>query len=217
LSCLPDAALDGLLRRARNVRFEKGASVYQRGDTGDSLMIILSGRIKIFNIATSSREIVLNFLGPGDVNGELSALDGKGRSADAVALEPVEAVALLRRDLLPVLQQHPEAMFTIITSLAARVRALSSAAEHNLLQMAARAASGLLRLADTHGRETDDGILIDLSLSQRDLGNYLGLSRENTSRELKRLKDAELIDVEGTKITLLDVDGLKDYSEIEDD
>jgi CRP/FNR family transcriptional regulator, cyclic AMP receptor protein len=217
LGGLPEEALGDLIRRAHVVRYAKGEAIYQRGDPGDSLMIILSGRIKISNIASSAREVVLNFLGPGDLNGELGVLDGQDRSADATALEPTEAVVLFRRDILPVLERHPHALLEVVVSLTAKLRQMSAMAEHSLLQMAGKAASGLLRLADQHGRKTGDGVFLELKLSQRDLGNYLGLSRENTSRELGRLKDVGLIRIDGAQIVILDMDGLRDYAEMETD
>ncbi len=209
LAALPDAALDELVRRGQPARFAKGAAIYHRGDAGDSLMIILSGRVKIGIVTTDARDVTLNFLGPGDLNGELAALDGKPRSADATALEATEALVIWRRDLLPVIEQHPEAMLGIIEALAGKVRAMSSAVEHAGLQMAARAANALLRLADQHGRPTADGILIDLKLSQRDLGSYAGLSRENMNRQLGELREQGLIRADGAVITVLDRDGLE--------
>ena len=171
-------------------------------------MVILKGRVKISNVSTSAREIVLNVLTAGDLNGELAVLDGGERSADSTALEPTEALVFLRRDILPVLERHPKSLLEIVGVLTGKLRAMSMMAEHNLLQMAGKAAAGLLRLADQHGGKVADGIMLDLKLSQRDLGNYFGLSRENTSRELGRLKDEGLIRVDGTQIVILDIDAL---------
>lgn len=212
LGALPDEALDGLMKRARSHTFAKGEALYRRGDQGDSLMVILSGRVKISNITDDAREVVLNFLGPGDLNGEIAALDGKGRSADATALERTEALILYRRDILSVLEQHPKAILGIVEVLAGKLRMASAMVEHGLLQMAGRAAHGLLRLAEAHGRTVADGTLVDLKLSQKDLGSYLGLSRENTSRELGRLKDAGLIRVEAGEIVILDREGLEAWA-----
>lgn len=216
LQSLPDEALDDLARRARHVRFTKGQTIYNRGDAGDSLMVILSGRVKIFNVASNAREIVLNFLGEGDLNGELGVLDGKARSADAAALEPTEALVIHRRDVLALLDRHPKALMGIVTTLTGKLRSMSAMVEHSLLQMAGKAARGLLRLADQHGRPVADGILIDLKLSQRDLGNYVGLSRENMSRELGRLRDEGLVSIEGGDIIIRDLDGLQDRAEAEE-
>lgn len=212
LGVLPDEALDHLAKRARPARFKKGEALYRRGDDGDSLMVILTGRVKISNITDDAREVVLNFLGPGDLNGEIAVLDGKGRSADATALEPTEVAVIYRRDLLAVLELQPQAMLAIIAVLAGKLRLASAMVEHGLLQMAGKAARGLLRLAAQHGRDTKSGTLVDLKLSQRDLGSYLGLSRENTSRELGRLREAGLIHVDGGEIVIVDRDGLEDWA-----
>jgi CRP/FNR family transcriptional regulator, cyclic AMP receptor protein len=209
LASLPDDALDGLIRKGRATRFAKGVAIYQRGDDGDSLMIILSGRVKITNITADAREVALNFLGPGDLNGELAALDGKPRSANASALEATEALVIWRRDLLPALEQHPKAMLEIIAALAGKVRLMSAAVEQSGLQMAAKAAGALLRLAEQHGKQSPSGLQIDLKLSQRDLGAYAGLSRENMNRQLSALKDEGLIRVDGAIITILDLEGLE--------
>jgi len=213
LGSLPDDALDGLAKRARVASFVKGEALYRRGDAGDSLMVILTGRVKISNITDDAREVVLNFLGPGDLNGEIAVLDGKGRSADATALEATEVAILYRRDVMAVLERHPQALLGIVAVLAGKLRMASAMVEHGLLQMAGKAARGLLRLAEQHGLDAKDGTLVDLKLSQKDLGSYLGLSRENTSRELGRLREAGLIRVDGAKIVIVDREGLEAWAE----
>lgn len=215
LAALPDAVLDDLVRRARQVRFAKGAAIYQRGDEGDSLMVIVSGRVKIANVSADAREVVLNFLGPGDLAGELAVLDGKPRSADAVALEATEALVIFRRDLIPVLEQSPKAMLGVIAALAGKLRAMTAAVEHAGLQMTARAANALLRLADQHGQKVADGVLIDIKLSQRDLGSFAGLSRENMNRQLSELKEQGLIRLDGAQIVIIDRNGLAACAEAE--
>ena len=212
---LPEPALSQLVKRGRMVNIAAGETIYRRGDPGDSLMILIKGRIKISNTTVNAREIVLNFLGPGDVAGEIAALDGEPRTADAIAIEATEAFQLHRNDLRTVLTSHPQAMFSIIEKLCAKLRATSAMAEEGLLPMSGRCASGLLRLANQHGRECKDGVLIDLAVSQRDLGNYLGLSRENTSRQLGALKDSGLIRAEGNRILILDMEGLQEIAEAE--
>ena len=212
LGGLPDDAIETLVARARHVRFAKRETLYRPGDEGDSLMVILPGRVKISNVTDDAREVVLNFLGPGDLNGEIAVLDGKGRSADATALEPTEAAVIYRRDLLAVLERHPAALLGIVAELAGKLRMTSAMVEHGLLQMSAKAARGLLRLAEMHGKEADGGTHLDIKLSQKDLGSYLGLSRENTSRELGRLREAGLIRSDGGEIVIVDRQGLEDWA-----
>jgi CRP-like cAMP-binding protein len=88
----------------------KGDTICRRGEPGDSLMVLLSGRVKVVNTTTDAKEVVLNVLGPGDLNGEIGALDGKGRTADAIALEACEIFTVNARDLLQTLAAHPAAL-----------------------------------------------------------------------------------------------------------
>jgi len=213
LGGLPDAVLEQLASRAHFKRHKKGETIITRGDDGDSLMIVLAGRVKISNITSDAREIVLNFLGKGDVNGEIAILDGAPRTASAYAIEDTESLVLYRRDVLPVLLKNPDTMLELIKILCEKLRAASAIVEENSLPMAARAAAGLLRLADQHGRVVKGGTLIDLKLSQRDLGSYLGLSRENVSRQLGLFRDIGVLRIEGAEIVILDRDALREYSE----
>jgi CRP/FNR family cyclic AMP-dependent transcriptional regulator len=210
---LPDAALEALVRRGHTKTFSKGDVIFRRGDPGDRLTVIMSGRIKITNVTADAKEVVLNFLEPGDINGEIAVLDGSERSANAIALEDGEMLVLLAGDLMPVLTAHPQAMLEIMHILCHRLRALSAIVEDNTLAMRGRIAKGLLRLARQHGRTGRDGIRLELGLSQNDLGKYLGLSRENVSRQLGRLRDANVITMAGPKVVILDEAGLRAIAE----
>src|SRR5436305_10762861 len=99
---LPDAALDTLIRRGHTKRFSKGDYIFRRGDAGDSLMVIVSGRIKIANVSADAKEVILNFLEPGDINGEIGVLDGNERSAAAMALKAFEVLAMYGPAPLPI-------------------------------------------------------------------------------------------------------------------
>lgn len=211
LGGLPDTAIDRLASRAHVKRYRKGETIVTREDAGDSLMLLLAGRAKVSNITSDAREIVLNFLGKGDVIGEIAILDGSPRTASAFALDETEALVLYRRDVLPVLLESPEAMLEVIKILCEKLRATSAIIEENTLPMAARAAAGLLRLADQHGRVVKEGTLIDLKLSQRDLGSYLGLSRENVSRQLGLFRDIGVLRIDGAEIVVLDRSVLRRY------
>jgi CRP/FNR family cyclic AMP-dependent transcriptional regulator len=213
LGGLPGDVFDGVHRRGTIARYAKGDTIYHRGDEGASMMLILSGSVKVSNTTIDGREAVLNFLGPGDVNGEITVLDGLERTATAVALELTEAFVIQRRDLLPVVHANPDAMLEIIEVLCGKLRITSALIEDGLNEMSGRTARGLLRLADQHGKHTKDGIVIGLRLNQRDLGGYLGLSRENTSRQLTTLRRLGLINIDGARIVIHDRPGLEAAAE----
>ena len=210
---LPDQALTALVRHGRKRMFAKGTVIYRRGEPGNSLMLVLVGRVKICNINPEGNEVVLNFLGAGDLTGEIAVLDGKERTANAVALEETHALVILGRNLLPILIAHPNALLEVTKILCEKLRAASAIVEDATLDMRARAARGLLRLAQHHGKASDRTIRLDLVLSQQDLGNYLGISRENVSRELSRLKLANVIRVDQGQIVITDGDGLREIAE----
>jgi len=215
LGSLKPDALDQLVKRGHIARFKKGEVIYERGDAGDSLLLLISGKVKIFNTTIDAREVVLNFLGPGDVNGEIAVLDGRERTATAMALEPSVAFVVYRRDLMPLLSQHPDTLVEIIQVLCDKLRATSEIVEDSQRSMRGRAARGLLRLARQHGKKTKAGIEIDLGVNQRDLGNYLALSRENTSRQLGALSEAGIVSTSGGGLVILDEGALTAIAEDE--
>ena len=206
LGRLPDVVLDALVRKGQVKSYAKGALIYRRGDPGDSLMVVISGRVKLANTNVGGKEVALDFLGVGDILGETSALDGKERAVDAVALEGSDIFVVYTRDLLPTLLEHPQALLEIIRVLCERARAGAAIIEDNTLKMRARAARGLLRLARRRGRR--DGATLILTISQEELGKHLGLSRANVNRQLGQLKLANLIRIDGTEISIVDEQGL---------
>src|SRR5262247_373614 len=205
---LPDAALDALIRRGHSKRFARGEIICRRGEPGDSVMVLLAGRVKVSNVNVDGKEVVLNFLGAGDI----TALDGNERAADASALEECEVFAVYARDLLPTLKAHPTVLLEIIQTLCERLRSASAIIEDNTLEMRARTARGLMRLARQHGRTSKDGVRLQLPMSQTELGSYLSISRENVSRQLGRLRDANVITVNDQQIIITDEAGLAEIA-----
>ncbi len=213
LGCLPDEAFDQVHRKGHIARFRKGESIFRRGDEGASMMLLLSGTVKVFNTTADGHEAVLNFLGPADVVGEITILDGLDRAASVIALEATETFALQRRDITPALLANPETMLEVIQMLCGKLRNASAMLEDGLNEMPGRTARGLLRLADQLGRQTREGIVIQLKVSHRDLGGYMGLSRENTSRQLAALRQQGIIAVDPAKIVILRREELEEIAE----
>jgi CRP-like cAMP-binding protein len=201
---LPDDALDSLLHRGQLKRYAKGEAVYQRGDPSDSLMVLVSGGLKLTIISLHAKEIVLHFVIPGETFGEIGALEGSGRASSAVALEASEVFSMRMRDLLPALTAHPQCLVEIVRSLCLKVREGTSLFEDKTLRMSGRVARGLFRLALHLGRRRKDGIHLQLTVSQEELGNYLGLARANVSRQLGQLKRAGVIRIDGARIVITD-------------
>jgi len=214
LSRCPDGILDDIVRRCSIVRHSKGETIYSQGSPGDSLIVLLAGSLKIVNVTADAREVVLGFAKPGALIGEIAVLDGSPRSADVVALEATESFVVYRRDLMPILRSSGDAMLALVEGLCAMIRSTNTLVESYAMQTTARCAACLTQLAAQHGRETTDGgVMIDLKITQRDLGNYLGLTRETVSRMLGEFREAGLVELKGNRIVILDATGLRDIAE----
>ena len=168
---------------AVSVRRPSGGTIFQKGDPGGSMMAVVRGRVKICTYSADGKELVLNIIDRGGLFGEIAVLDGRPRSADAVAIGQTELLVLERARLLPLLTANPATATRLIEVLCQRLRSTSEALEDALLRNApARVARGLLRLASTFGRQEAKGLKIDIRLSQQQIGNLIGVSRESTNK-----------------------------------
>jgi CRP/FNR family transcriptional regulator, cyclic AMP receptor protein len=177
-------------------------------------LMVLSGQIKITSLAANGKECVLAFMGPGDVIGELTVLDGGARTASAQAIEASRVLELTRSAFMTVLENNPSTALKIIEILCKRLRATSEMVEDAaLLAAAPRLARTLLRLARSNGVQTDDGVIIDLPLSQSTLGAHAGLLRESVNRQLRAWEAEKTVDRRDDRIIILREDILSDISE----
>jgi CRP-like cAMP-binding protein len=205
LKHLEASELDQLLKFAKLRRAGPGEVLFQKGDPGDGLLGILRGRIKISTISAEGKEIVLNILGSGELFGEIALIDGKDRSADATVMEDAELVVIDARDFMPFLEER--------TMLCERVRWVNDLYEDAVfMHLPARLAKHLIRLGETFGVESDDGSLrINLKLSQQDLGNLMGTTRESINKQMRGWMEDGVVEVENGYITIRDREQLELY------
>ena len=200
-----DEELDQLVSYGKTTSVPEGNIVFQRGDDGDSLMIVITGRIKISNVSIDGKEAVLNFIEPCNCFGEIAMLDGKKRSADATALVATELFVLRKADMLRFIEAHPDVVWRVMGVLCAKLRRTSEMVEDSvLLTMEPRIARGILRLASDYGRKSPEGIRIEFRMSQRELGSYVGLARENVNRHLGTWRQRGVLSIENGVITIHD-------------
>ena len=203
--------LDALLAHARVERYRTGQTIFLKGSAGTGMMAVLGGRVRISTPSPDGRELVLNTIHEGEIFGELALLDGKERTADASAARDCELLVLERRDLLPFLEKHPKVALRLLAVVTGRLRQTTEQVEDvAFLGLESRLAKQLLKLAARHGKETADGeITIDAKLSQRELGQMIGLSRESINKQLGTWQREGLVRVEEGTITLRDPDELQ--------
>jgi CRP-like cAMP-binding protein len=192
------AEIDEIIAFATERRFPRGTTIMSKGEPGSSLMAVLAGRIRIGNVSHDGKEVTLNVIGPGEIVGEIALLDGKPRSADAVAIEDTTVIVVERRDFLPFMLRHETLVERVLGVLCDRLRRTSTALEEiALFEVPARLARLLVKLAADYGRPVPggDAVRIGIKLSQRDLSNLVASSRESVNKQLKVWRDAGIIDL----------------------
>jgi CRP/FNR family cyclic AMP-dependent transcriptional regulator len=198
--------LTSLLRRKH---LGKGELLFQQGDEGTALYIIVQGRIKI-SLSRRMDNVTLAILGQGEFLGEMALLDDLPRSADAIALEDSQLYVLNRKDFLSFLINNGHTVYAILNSLSRRLRKTDDqVAEMCFLNLSSRLAKRLVELAETQEPEENNPNTYDLKISQQELGNILGVSRESINKELKILRDKGVVSTSRNSIHILDFESLK--------
>ena len=205
LGKLNAAEIDALVTYSRVERYAAGDEIFAKGAPGHSMMAVLRGIVRISSISLAGKEIVFNLLSEGEIFGEIALLDGGERSADATAVTDCELLVLSRRNLMPLLENHADICLMLIKILCQRLRRTSEQVEDVLFRhLESRIAKALLQLAERSGRPDLHGASLDLHLSQRELANIVGSSRESVNKQLQVWHRAGLIDLAKGAIVIRD-------------
>ena len=187
-----------LVARAHLRRFDAGETIFLMDAPGDSMLAILEGNVRISVPSPEGKEIVLAILHRGEVFGEIALLDGKGRTADARAMGRCHVAVLDRRDVLAFFERQPNAWPKLVEVLCDRLRRTDQhLAEMALLEIPLRLAKTLLRLLVEGGAGGPK-----IALSQRELGNIVGASRESVNKCLNEWQRRGIVTIEDNFITI---------------
>ena len=210
LAALEPAQRDELSSRGVTRRYRRGAALFHERQGSDTVVVLLSGLVKLSSTTDDGREIVLGIRTPGDLLGEQSALDGGLRSASATALDPVEALVVPTPDFTSFLERHPRVALSILRTLSARLRD----ADRKRVEFAAhdtvgRVAARLLELSERFGDRSGERVRIDLAITQEELAGWAGASRVGVSKALQTLRELRWIETGRRSITVLDLEALR--------
>jgi CRP/FNR family cyclic AMP-dependent transcriptional regulator len=199
--------------RARIRSLDAGEIVFATGAPGNQMMALLSGTVRISVSSADGKELSLAVIQPGEVFGELTVLDGKERSADAIAETPSTLAMLHRQDVLSFFERNPSAWPKIVEVLCQRLRRTNQAfAEVALLHLPVRLAKAMLRVIDL---QTDfaPAKMANIRLSQRELGNMVGGTRESVNRCLRNWQRSGIIQITGGSIIVVNRPALENMAE----
>ena len=207
---LADEDLHELMNAAKRRAFRSGEVIFHRDDPGQVLYMIKEGKVKICIISPDGQEISLAVFGKGECFGEFALLDGLPRSADAIALEKVECYTLQRSDFHNAIMKNPKIAIQVLEALTKRLRNTDNMVEDLIfLDVYGRVAKKLLELADAHGVKTDDGVRIEVRLTQQELASMVGASRESVNKVMGYFTEKDFISTDKHRITLHRIADLK--------
>jgi len=208
---LEPEALDQLCRYAKHMVLKRGATLIAKDDPGNSLYVVISGTVKISVSSPDGRNAILNLIGPGDLFGEVSVLDGQPRSADAIANTNCEVFVIDRRDFLPFVRSQPTLAMKFIELLCAKLRWTSEQVEQVILQdLPGRLASALLGLIEKRKPDPENHTI---SITQQELSEMVGMTRESINKQLRAWVMRNYVRLEHGAIVVLDPAALRDLAE----
>jgi CRP/FNR family cyclic AMP-dependent transcriptional regulator len=197
---LSDQELQALIESSTTKAFAKNTVVIHENDSADSLYVIESGRVKVYCSEKNGKEFIMNTQGPGDYFGELALLDDSVRSASVRTVEKCSFCVIYKDDFNKVLEEQPNISLQLIRNLAQRVRKLTADVKSLALQdVYGRVANVLMDLSEERG---DGTLYVPEKLTQQDIADRVGASREMVARILKDLTIGEYVRFEGRHIII---------------
>ena len=214
-AAMPPEAREQVEARGRLRRFSLGQLVFSKGDPADGAFALISGALEYSTTSRSGKQSVLNILQPGKWLGDLSLLDGKGRTMDCWALKESAVMYLSGRDFLELLDAVPAFMRMMLLLQVERIRQLLEWSEAlTKLGAEGRLAERLLLFARSHGREDPAGIRLDIKLTQELIAELIGTTRQRVNQIMNHWEDEGILLLDGRTIVLQDLAALKGFVDL---
>ena len=205
-----DAQLQQIGQTAALRTYHKHEFIVREGDPGGTFYIILDGSVAVTRIASDGRETILSILKANDFFGEMSLFDSSLRSASIKTLSDVKVGVIDEKAFLDVLERSPKIARYLVTALSQRLRAANQLIAATTSQdIRARLASLLLNLSQSFGEKVDNGVKITLRLTNQEMANMIGTTRETVNRTLNRFWDEHLIDMRTSHVVVVEPEKLR--------
>lgn len=206
---LDDEATSALLKFMKPRSLRRGTALFHEGDSGDELYIVSTGKLKVGRESPDGRENLLSVVGPGEIIGELALFDPGPRSSTVTAVSQTELLSLKHEDLTTWVHDRPQAALNLLKALAQRLRRTNETVGDLVFSdVPGRVAKALIDLKDRFGRPAADGILVPHDLTQEELAQLVGASRETVNKALADFAARGWIRLEARSVVILDLDRL---------
>lgn len=204
----PDAVVN-LISQMQTESFPRGTTIFDEGEPGDTLYIIIGGKVKLARHAPDGRENLLSVMGPSDMFGELSIFDPGPRTSSAVCVTEVETATMDSEMLRTWINDHPEISQQLLRVLARRLRRTNaSLADLIFTDVPGRVAKTLLQLANRFGTQEGSGLRVNHDLTQEEIAQLVGASRETVNKALATFAQRGWIRLEGKSVVIVDTEHL---------
>jgi CRP/FNR family transcriptional regulator, cyclic AMP receptor protein len=208
-AALDEDAASSLRQSMVEVWLGRSEELFSEGDQGDRLYVIVEGKIKLGRSSSDGRENLLAILGPGEMFGELSLFDPGPRTATATSVGDSRLIGLGHDALEPWLLRHPEVAQKLLNALARRLRRTNETlADLVFSDVPGRVAKALLDLSTRFGKPADDGVLVAHELTQEELAQLVGASRETVNKALADFASRGFLRLEARAVVILDLERL---------
>jgi CRP-like cAMP-binding protein len=212
-TALDEAAAVSLRASMDSVKIAKGSILFKEGDDGEHLYVIVDGKLKLGTSSGDGRENLLSILGPGEMFGELSLFDPGPRTSTATAVTDAKLLSLGHEKVIPWLKQNPEVSLQLLTRLSQRLRRTNEAVGDLVFSdVPGRVAKALIDLGDRFGKTTPEGLLVNHDLTQEELAQLVGASRETVNKALADFAGRGWLKLDGRSVLITDVERLSKRS-----
>lgn len=208
-TALDDAAAVSLRASMDSVKINKGAILFKEGDSGEHVYVIVEGKLKLGTSSGDGRENLLSILGPGEMFGELSLFDPGPRTSTATAVTDARLLSLSHAKLIPWLRENPDVSLQLLARLAQRLRRTNEAVGDLVFSdVPGRVAKALIDLGERFGKQTPEGLFVQHELTQEELAQLVGASRETVNKALADFAGRGWLRLDGRAVLITDLERL---------
>ena len=208
-SALDDAEASSLRESMVPVKVSKGNTLFKEGDDGNRLFVVLEGKLKLGTTSSDGRENLLSILGPGEMFGELSLFDPGPRTATATAVTDARLLSLAHDQVIGLVSAHPKVSLQLLGRLAQRLRRSNAVlADLVFSDVPGRVAKAIMDLGERFGVKKADGLYVNHDLTQEELAQLVGASRETVNKALADFAGRGWVRLEPRAVVVLDIERL---------
>lgn len=211
---LAPEVLDEVAARGARVEYGRRDIVFLEGDAAETFLVVLSGRIKLIQTSAEGQEVIVRYVGPGEMCAVVALFPGNSYPVTAEAVEPTKLIRWARARMEELFEQHPPLALAAMRLLSERMREVTSRLrELSTEKVARRVARALLRLARRTGKRVEAGVLLDLPLSREDLAAMTGTTLFTVSRLLAEWEREGIVETGRERVVITDPHALVTIAE----